>query len=206
MLFATSTDSFLTNTSMLDQLIAFVRSKPFSQVLKSEYDMNSHGHYGIGNKLRAPALKVLISLTSDILQPNSSVISQNTSTQTHDNKLSINKILVPNTRSNQHELSSITSSNTSDSSNSSSSWFSCAVGRQNDSPDGHSQPGNLNDDTSVSKIKAEDYKRIRRYLCNLIGSAKNLEYLMYLLVSEEGIALGGLAIRLIANHLKEKRY
>ena len=39
---------FLSDTSRIDQLLAFVKSKPFETIVASGgYEMNSHGHYGL---------------------------------------------------------------------------------------------------------------------------------------------------------------
>ena len=181
-------DSFLTNTPMLDQLIAFVRSKPFPQVLKSGgYDMNNHGHYGVGDTLRAPALKVLISLTSDISQTNLDQNAERILNLNFDNK---SKITNP---------SPIDPRETNDFPATPSMWLACTGGRNDSSSDNFGKPGDANRDTSAAKIRVQDYKRIRRYLCDLIGSRKNLQHFVSLLVSEEEHELSGLAIRLISN-------
>jgi hypothetical protein len=182
-------EAFLTETSRIDQLLAFVKSKPFATIVASGgYEMNSHGHYGMGDTLRAPALRVLIALTNS-----------NTKAATGGEIAAVGLGRFEEERDKDKDKVQDTSSSAS----SSSLWFQCAGGRTDaDSSDLDERPGELKETTRVAsmvQIEAQEQQRIRLYLVNMIGKGKIIQYLLLLALSKEPPEVGGLAVQLLAN-------
>ena len=187
-------EAFLTTTSRIDQLLAFVKSKPFAAIeAAGGYEMNNHGHYGMGDSLRTPALKVLIALTNSSPQD-----EDNRSMQRGDPHLGKGEDWVQDHSMEDRGDLSLSSSS------SSSLWFACVGSRlTTEEGGGLDAPLKLQDnkrqDISVAQIQAQEHKRIRRCLINLIGNVKTLEYLVSLALTKEPPNVGSLAVRLLAN-------